>query len=226
MKEVIKRDSNTSKRKWPVPIALGRTIVLSVILILITAAIFFYNNFNRLLSEALLKSFNTSIVSDVYELKFEKLRVNVLNGSIQVLNVTLMPREKPLHVYPYINSSFRLKTDRISLENVEIGTLLKSNRLALKNISITKPEVELLLTGAKNIMLPFKDSTAINLDKKDTKELFDSFLLREFQLIDASFHVKNAGKQREFWIKNFNISLYSLLVEQHPGEYQIGRAHV
>ena len=68
----MKTDANKSK-KWPVK----RTIAISMVLVLITAGIILYNNYNRLLSESLMKSFNASIVSDVYELKFEELRVNI-----------------------------------------------------------------------------------------------------------------------------------------------------
>src|SRR6185295_1880905 len=65
----------------------GKIIALSLLLILLLAAYFVYNNFNRLVSEALIKSFDSNIVSDVYELKFEKLRINVLEGSVRVVNV-------------------------------------------------------------------------------------------------------------------------------------------
>ena len=209
-------DSNTSKRKWPVI----RTIFVSGILILVTAGILLYNNFNQILSKALIKNFNSSIVSDVYELQFEKLRVNVFEGSIRLFNASLLPREKPLRSYPYINSSFRFKAEKLTLENVAIRNLLKSNILNLERITITSPEVELILKGDNNIMLPFNDSIAVKSENKvNNKKSLNSFMLKEFQLIDASFHVKNAGKQRELTIENFNISLYNLLVDQHPGEY-------
>ena len=211
----MKPNANTSK-KWPVK----RTIAISVVLVLITAGILLYNNYNRLLSESLMKSFNASIVSDVYELKFEELRVNIFEGSIRLFNVSLQPREKPLNPYPYINSSFRFEAERLSLVNVEILTLLRSSKLTLNRITITKPEVELILTGDKTIMLPFTDSTATtSANKTNNKKSLDSFVLNEFQLIDASIHVTNAAKQREFRIRNFSISLYDLLLDQPPGEY-------
>ncbi len=185
-----------------------------------TAAYLLYNNFNQLLSNALKKSFEASILSEVYELNFEDLRVNVLEGSIQVYNVSLHPREKPLYDYPYINSSFRLTTEKIMLENVEIRTLLELNKLILDKILITNPAVEVTLTGERNIMLPFRDSTAVaRQPKAKNKKSLDSFVLNEFQLIDASFYVTNSGKQREFKIKNFNISLHDLSINQQPGEY-------
>ena len=96
----------TAKKKWP----FRKTVIISVVAILSIAAVLLYNNFNRLLSNALINGFNSNVISDVYELKFEKLRVNFFEASIRVFNVTLHPREKPLRSYPYINSSLRLTT--------------------------------------------------------------------------------------------------------------------
>ena len=149
-------ETDTPKRKWPVK----RTIALSIITILAVAAFLVYKNFNRIIADSLTKTFESDVISDVYELKFEKLLVNPFEGSIQVSNVILQPREKPLRNYPYINSSFVLKTEKIMLKNVAIIDLLKSNELHLERILIDNPEVELLLKGRHHILLPFKDTTA------------------------------------------------------------------
>lgn len=209
-------DTSTSKRKWPI----RRTIWISIIIVLLGAATILYTYLNRLLSDALLKSFNSTVVADVYELKFENLLVDIFEGSIQVYNVELHPREKPLHDYPYINSSFRLSTENLILKKVEIFTLLKSKKLFVERISITKPEITVTLTGKRNIMLPFKDSAPVQNQTSEEKESLNSFGLNEFQLIDADFHVINEGKQREFKVKDFNISLSDLEVEQDLGKYE------
>src|SRR5215203_2044235 len=89
-------------------------IIISVIVLLLSGVgIYYYANLNRILSEALLKSFNSNIISDVYELKFETLKVDPFRGSIRVKNVSLMPRKQPLNPYPYINSSFTLNTKNL-----------------------------------------------------------------------------------------------------------------
>jgi hypothetical protein len=214
----MKTDIPPPKGKWPVL----RTILISVLLIVTLAGVYFYNNFNRLLSEALLKSFNSSIASEVYELKFENLRVNLIDRSIRVFNVTLLPREKPLHKYPYINSSFRLSTDEILLDSVHLRTLLQENKLNVKKISIIRPTIEAILRGKRHIMLPFKDSTAVDQDSTsatENKNALKSFNLKEFRLEEAAFHIVNTSKQREFRIDNFSVSLQDLLISQQPGEY-------
>src|SRR3954469_12831819 len=118
----MKAEINRTKRKRSVKKILLWIIAVFFVLISV-AAVFVYYNFNRLLTHALIKSFNSNLMSDVYELKFERLSVNFLAGNVNVYNVVLQPREKTLHSYPYINSSFRLRTQKMSLENVELMTL-------------------------------------------------------------------------------------------------------
>ena len=205
-------DSNVQKKKW----SLKRIILISIPLLLIVAGSLFYLNFNKLLSVALNKVFESSLVSEVYELKFENLRVNPIEGSISVYDVTLQPREKPLNSYSYINSSFILKTEGLILKSVDIMLLLKSNKLDLDRISITKPAIDLVVNSNNPIFFPFKDSSAPSPEGK--KKTLDSYLLEEFQLIDATFHVTNSAKKREFRIQNFNISVQQLFLDQNPGE--------
>jgi hypothetical protein len=199
----------------------AKKIVLSVVVILLIGGLLLYYNFNQLLAEALLKSFNSSIVSHVYELKFEKLSVNLFQGNIKVSNVSLQPRKKPLRNYPYINSSFKLKTKKLSLENVEIRSLLAFNKLILDKIIIDKPEIDVALTGHRSVMLPFKDTTTVSSDSSGGKGMaFDSFFLQEFQVKNAAFHLTDDYKKREFSAHDFNILLQSLTVIQQPGEYK------
>jgi len=207
---------NTPKKTWP----LKRTLIIFICMVLLVGGFQLYSNFNRILSDTLIKSFNSLIISDVYELKFEKLALNPFEGTIRIFNVTLLPREKPVKVYPYINSSFRLKTEKITLKNVSFMSLLKSKQLRLERISITKPDVEVMLVGKRHIMLPFKDSIAAGNQTSDgRKNSLESLVLKEFHLIDASFHTMNTDRQHEFKIKNFNISLYDLMANQKIGEY-------
>jgi hypothetical protein len=207
-------------------VTVTKSIVLSVVVILMIGGILIYYNFNRILADALMKSFNSTLVSQVYELKFKKLSVNIFQGDIKVSDVSLQPREKPLRHYPYINSSFKLKTKKLQLENVEIRSLLTSNKLILDKILIEKPEIEVSLTGKRSIMLPFKDTTSVSSDSARTKDggetgmPLNSFFLKEFQLVDAAFHLTNEHKQRAFSTNNFSISLHALTVAQKPNEHK------
>jgi hypothetical protein len=214
----LKTGTSNQKKKHRV-----RKIVLwtiGVLLVIVIAGGFFlYHNLNRILTDALNKSFNSNIASDVYELKFEKLSVNFLAGDVKVHNVKLQPREKPLQNYSYINSTFRLTTQKMILENVELMTLIKSNKLVLEKIEITEPEVELTIEDKVPIFLPFKDTTAVT-GKKDTnkKKSIESFFLKEFDMVDAAFYVTNSAKEREFNIRKLNISLSDIMIDQQSGK--------
>jgi hypothetical protein len=219
-------DSTSTNRKRPVRKILLWSLGV-VVLIFLIAGIYIYRNFNQLLSEALLKSFNSSIISDVYELKFERLRVNPLQGNIKVFNVVLQPRQKPLNSYPYINSSFRLTTHKILLTNVQILALLRTSILQLERIEITEPAVELSITDDIPIFFPFKDSTAVTAKvTKDEKKPINSFLLKEFELINASIHAINSAKQREIDVRKFSITIRDLLIQQLPGKDIISYNHI
>lgn len=191
-----------------------------IILVLTGTGIFLYHNFNRLLSDALKNSFNSSLISDVYELKFKDLNVNFALGNIKVNNVVLQPREKPLKVYPYINSSFRFSTKEILLNNVEIYTLLKQNRLRLKRVKIEKPAVEITIANEIPVFLPFKDTVAIVNDtiKHVEKRPIEGFFLEQFDLMDASIRAENFAKERNLQIEEVDITLTELKIDQKPGK--------
>ena len=214
------------KRKRPI----RKTIlwIVGILFVLICGvAVYLYNNLNRLLTNALVKSFNSNIISDVYELKFDDLSVDLLQGNIKVYNVELQPRQKPLRDYSYINSSFHLKTQKMRLENVQLVTLIKKNILNLDRIVITEPDVELKLNGKNYILFPLPDTTSSE-NKRETgnKKTLKSFSLKDFALINAAFHVTNAAKERDFTIRNLNITLSNLVIDQLPGKLILFNRHI
>lgn len=209
-------ESNHLKSNHKRPVR--KIILWSILVVFFCFSVYAFWNFNQILTNALFQSFNSNAISDVYELKFEKLRVNIIQGNITVKNVVIQQRQKPLHNYPYINSSFRLTTREMHLKNVELLTLFKSSKLRLLKIEIVKPDIQVVLTGEKNIMLPFADSTAgKGLEIKDLKQFINSYFLEEFKLVDASFHSTNTWKHREFKVAKLNISLSDLMINQQPG---------
>ena len=193
-----------------------------LLVVIIVGGVIVYNNLNRILTKALIKSFNSNLASDVYELNFEDLSVNILAGDVKVYNVNLQPREKPLQDYPYINSAFSLTTQRMILKNVKLMTLIREDKLELEKIEIIEPEVDLRIEDKIPIFLPFKDSTiTAGKEKKNNKKSIESFSLKEFNMADAAFHVSNLAKEREFNIKKLNISLRDILIDQQPGKDKV-----
>jgi len=193
-----------------------KKIILSIIagisLLIFGVGFYFYSNLNKLLSNALLNSFNNNVVSDVYELKFESLKVDLFAGNIKVKNVSLEPREVPLNSYPYINSSFSLRTQSLKLLNVQLLKLINDNDLELEKIEIEKPEVNLQLDGAVRFFLPRRDSTLIK--DKTKKKFVDDYSLKEFRLSNAAFNAVDNFDGGKFTIKDFNILLEDLSIKQ------------
>ncbi|WP_168171922.1 DUF748 domain-containing protein [Algoriphagus sp. A40] len=180
---------------------------------ILVAGFLIYLNFNKLISTALNKSFESSLISEVYELKFENLSLNPIQGSISVYNVSFVPRENS--DYPYINSYIRLHTESLILENVDVRLLLESHRLVLDKISIKKPEVELDVNSSNPTLFPFRPSNASA--EAGKKQSLESYFLKEFELTNASFHVINSVKKRDFTIEDFSISLLDLFIEHKEG---------
>lgn len=209
--------------KKPARVSIVKKVLIGggifLFIALITSGIFLYNNFNRLLSDALIKSFNSSLISDVYELKFKDLNVNLALGNIKVNDVILQPREKPLREYSYINSSFRLNTKEILLTNVEILTLLKKNKLKLERIKIENPDVQITISDNIPIFMPFKDTIAVS----DTVQLSDKnsieeFFLEQFDLMNANIQAENFAKERNLKISEVDITITDIRYNQQPGK--------
>ena len=212
-------ETNAANVKKKKPIKKILLWALAIVFILLTAAtVYVTRNFNRLLSDAVIKSFNSSSISDIYELKFEKLKVNIFSGNIKVYNVLLQPRAKPLRVYPYINSSVKLRTRKILLEDVQLMVLVKTGKFELNRIELNGPEIEVNLNGEKYQIFPLKDTLADKNEKPEGgKKFINAFSLNEFRLINASFHIINTKKGREFNIRDLNITLDKLKLGQEPG---------
>ncbi len=194
-------------------------IILGIFIAFIVSGIFIYKNFNRLLSEALIKSFNSNIISDVYDLKFNDLSINFYSGNIRVKNVEILPKQKPLKSYPYINSSLDLRTKEILLANVEIITLLKQNILKLEKIKIDEPEVSIIIADKNPIFLPFKESTVEpDTVQQSSKSGINAYFLNSFVLNDASVQIGNLAKERNLIIDKLDITIKDIHFDQQPGK--------
>jgi len=210
--------TGTSHKKRKRPYKKALLSVVAVFFILLVAGIFIiYINLGKLLTNALNKGFNSNVISDVYALQFEKLSVNILTGTVKVYNVKLHPLEKPAQDYPYINSSFRLSAGKMMLKNVDLITLLRSNELELKQIEFIEPAIDFQIADVVPVFFPFNDTTSGPV-KKGQKKSIESYLLDRFDMVNASFHVTNTAKEREFHIREINLSLADIMINRLPGK--------
>ena len=195
-----------------------RLIILAVIVILTAVSFYFYANFNRLISVAIMRSFNSNVISDVYDLSFDRLNINIFTKEVKIRHVVIAPKEIPMQPYPYINSSFVLKTSRIDLNGVDIYALLKQNRLQISTIEIEKPEIAVQLKGRNHVFFPFKagdKSTEAKMEQ--LKKFLDSYFLKEFVLRDAALSMEDEHESSSYKIGALNISVSDIQLSQQPG---------
>lgn len=212
--KVIK-DIGNRIRLWRIGLKI---FVLVVLAALIAGSTYVYFGFNRLISNAITNTFNSNVVSDVYDLSFEHLDINIITGDLRINNVIIRPKETPLQVYPYINSSFVLQTKRILLSRVDLYALLKNNRLKIKRIEIEKPEISVRLNGRNHFVFPFKkDNKASEAESKSLKQYFDAYFLKEFRLTEASLTMEDEYAGKSYKVGELDISVSDIMVNQQYG---------
>jgi len=195
-----------------------RIIVLAVIVILTVVSFYFYKNFNRLISDAIMRSFNSNVISDVYDLSFDDLNINVFTKEVKIRHVVIAPKEIPLQPYPYINSSFILKASRIDLNGVDIYALLKQNRLMISTIEIEKPEIAVQLKGRNHVLFPFKAGDKSSEAKiEQLKKYLDSYFLKELVLRDARLSMEDEHEGSSYKIGALNIFVSDIQLHQLEG---------
>ena len=203
---------NETVHKW------RKIIALTVFLIISGLSFYFYRNFNRLISDAIIRTFNSNVISDVYDLSFDHLNINIITGEIKIRNVVIAPKKTPLQSYPYINSSFELKTRSIDLNKADIYTLLKYNRLEVKAIEIEKPVISVLLKGKNHVLFPFKKGDHSQADDIELlKKYLDSYFLKEFVLHDAALTMEDEYAGKSYKIGSLNFFMSNIQLNQLPG---------
>lgn len=203
------------------------SIVSSILLIICIAVILLLHNLNTVLSQALMLSYNNSSLSEVYDLQFEDLSVNVFSGNITVHDVKFSRKEELPEQYAYINSTIILTTDKIELQNVEIFHLLRNKELELESIEIRNPDISLNVTGSNFIIFPINPSKQEEVKtNKDSKKKLQAYKLDKLELINANLHGINTFYDREFFVHNLQIILDNFKLESEEGKNTITNAAV
>jgi len=193
-------------------------IFLAVFVVLTVGSFYVYKNFNRLISEAIMRSFNSNVISDVYDLSFDHLNINIVTGEVKIRNVVIAPKKVPLQSYPYINSTFVLTTSRIDLNGVELYMLLKQNRLQVSSIEIEKPEISVQLKGRNHVLFPFKQGGKTSKEEIELlKKYLDTYSLKAFVLRDASLKMEDENEGRSYQIGALNIFVSDIQLRQLSG---------
>jgi hypothetical protein len=202
------------KRRFPIG-KISLRVILSLIALLAVAVFILSVNLNRLVADAIEKQFQANIISDVYELRFDKLRINLMGGDIRVVNLVLQPRSKPAKEYPYINSSIRLTARTIVLHRVRFLTLLRDNKLIVGRIEILKPDIQVKLSGNKQVFFPYRDTAADTLKKGEKiRKQIESYALSEFGFTDANLELMNSTTGRHLKATGLSIRFLNVKLSQ------------
>jgi len=137
---------------------------------------------------------------------------------VKIRHVVIAPKKIPLQPYPYINSSFVLKTSRIDLNGVDIYALLKQNRLQISTIEIEKPEIAVQLKGRNHVLFPFKAGDKSSEAKMEQlKRFLDSYFLKELVLRDAALSMEDEHEGSSYKIGALNLFISDIQLHQHAG---------
>lgn len=203
-------------------------IILIILVVLIgSISIITYQNLNKLIAQAIHRSYNNHAISDVYELSFGKLSVSLFSGNIRVNDLQIQPIANPVKQYPYINSSFALKGGKLKLLKVNIIDLLTESRLQLEDIEISNPDIYVSINSKHPVMLPFSDSVSTDTTKSVNKKQFvTSFLLQNFILRGVKIEVNDSFKRSHYQMNDLNVSLKELFLDEKYGVNKIKSSHI
>jgi hypothetical protein len=110
------------------------------------------------------------------------------------------------------------------LKNVQLATLMKSDKRVLDKIVISEPEIESTIADERPVFFPYND-TAAGITEKNQKRFIESYFLKEFDMVDASIHTSNPTKEQNFKVQQLNISLRDIFIDQQPGRDLITYNH-
>ena len=170
--------------------------VFIVVVILALASISGYLYFNgskiaeEILRDRIINDYNQNPETK-YLISLEKIKLNILNGSVDLINISVVPKDslvtyKPgIDQRPITNTSLVIHIGKVTLEEFDYVQALSGRTIDVKRFEINQPQVEVFKH------LGITDTTATeNQDTVDFKGVFithyDTFKLAEVDIINAS----------------------------------------
>jgi len=174
--------------------------ILFIILLTITFVLFgiitYVNyNINNILTEKINESYNRSKFSEYYNLKYNKLKVNILTGNLKLLDVKLTHKANSNTNFFEKYGSIDYMVGKVIFKNVDIFKFIKTDSLTIDKIIIKKPTIS-IQKGSK-ILKPYN---FLNKNNDTTNVLLS---LKTFDLQDANL---------EYHDKNDKINIHSLYI--------------
>jgi hypothetical protein len=166
-------------------------IVFGILVAILAIAYFQFDSFvERAVRNKLTFLINQS-PDKLYEYEFDNLNINLIDGSLTLHKVGLIPTQHAIDSVKSAGSSLRaimaFRVDKIEMNGFEIRKFLNTGDLQIEDLLILRPEFKLLVNPDKKIKATKKAGTfdEILTDKFTVAEL------NSFNIINATFSVAN-----------------------------------
>ena len=150
------------------------TGLLITLFVLLTSSLLYLNyNFNHLIASKIRSLYNQSEAANYYNLRFDKLRVNVISQNIRIYNVHLEPKTKEHKAFFTENGSIDIQIGKILLKDASILDFLSNNHIRIQDFVVKNSRIEIHKTQTKFQPFAFvkkkqqQDSLRINIDIQD-----------------------------------------------------------
>jgi hypothetical protein len=205
-----------------------RIILIAVFTVISAIAIFITTNLNTLLSEKIMEIYNRSEVHKYYSLKFDKLRVNIFTGNVNIADVELSPVLQNNYDWFEKHGSIKAEIKHIRVKGADIIDFLKNDRINVNKFNIKKAEVFINNTGeyfrpfafirkrkkndSTSLMISvnqirFNDSKLIYINKKNSSLVNH---LEDFNLEVDDLEMNKNAADFIFKVERFRLSMNSI----------------
>jgi len=167
---MAKRKSKKKKKKQNPKRKRIITGLLITAFLLIAGSLLYLNyNFNQLIAAKIRTLYNQSEAANYYNLRFDKLRVSLINQNIRIYNVHFEPKTKEHKDFFEKNGSLEMNVGKILIKDARIMEFLSSNNISIEKFVVKDSKVIIHKTQTKFQPFAFvkkkqqKDSLKINI---------------------------------------------------------------
>jgi len=124
-------------------------IVIGVILLLLAGAIFYLNqNAEKMARKLLAKEYQGSELSQVYDIRFDAVRLNIFSGSLVIKNLHLSPHEAFYQApdslrfkYPML---YKIIVPKLTIKGISQNLSLNLDDIQLEEIVFSQPKITMI----------------------------------------------------------------------------------
>ena len=183
-------------------------IILGILTSILTIAYFQFDKFvERAMRNRLTTLINQS-PDKLYQYQFDRLKINLMNGSLTLSEVGLIPTERALDSVKSeagnIRSIMAVKVNKIEMNGFEIRQFLKTGELHIDDFLIRKPEFKLFVNSDKEVQSTQKTETFNEI----LTDQFTVAVLNSFSIMQGTFTLTNVNEEtRSLMVDSVNFIL-------------------